>query len=176
MESTDNTTKPQKSNLHIKDLIQKINKFLSDEKPSDILIIKAHLLCEYYINQILILRETCSVKDIESLTFNEKIQKAFNLNDKDEKLIFDYTNRLNKLRNKVGHELEYSLSESDVDSLGYIQGKEYILEKYDYETDIERLRTILRLIVIQTALLLIGSVKKEKASKETVKISPKPNQ
>jgi hypothetical protein len=151
-----------KANLHITDLIGKIDKFLSDEKPADILIIKAHLLCEYYVNQLLVFREKCSHQELESLTFNQKINKAFNLSDKKEKVSFDYTNKLNKLRNKVGHELEYSLSESDIDTLGYVQGKEYILNKYDHETDVERLRSILNTIVINVALLLINNVMVEK--------------
>lgn len=151
-----------KENLHIADLIKKINKFLSDEKPADILIIKAHLLCEYYINQLLIFREKCSHQELESLTFSQKINKTFSLNDKNEKISFDYINKLNKLRNKVGHELEYSLSESDIDALGYVQGKEYIVNKYDHETDVERLRSILNTIVINIALLLINSVMIEK--------------
>ncbi|MEK7579277.1 MAG: hypothetical protein AAB460_01970 [Patescibacteria group bacterium] len=167
-----NQDKPKHKNFQIADLIKKIKTFLSDEKPSDILIIKAHLLCEYYINQILILREACSLKDMESFTFNEKIQKAFNLDDLLEKRTFDYVNRLNKLRNKVGHELEYTLSESDVDALGYVQGKEYILEKYDYETDLERLRNVLNTIVIDTALLLISSIKVER---QKVKTTPETN-
>ncbi|MES2416224.1 MAG: hypothetical protein V4504_00790 [Patescibacteria group bacterium] len=162
--------KQKEKNFHITDLIKKINKFLSEEKSADILIIKAHLLCEYYVNQILILREKCSHKEVESLTFKEKITKALDLNDTGEKLIFDYINKLNKLRNKVGHELEYTLSESDVDSLGYVQGKEYILNKFEHETDLERLRSVLNTIVIKTALLLINSVdlERKKIKQETV--------
>lgn len=160
--------KGKENNFHVKDLLRKINLFLDPEKPEDILIIKAHLLCEYYVNQLLILRETCSAKELESLTFNEKIKKAFKLDDKDEKLVFDYANRLNKLRNKVGHELDYTLSESDVDSLGYVQGKDYILNKYEFETDKERLQNILTTIVIHTALLLINIVRSERKGSETL--------
>ena len=135
------------------------------------MIIKSHLLSEYYINQILILREICSVKDIETWTFHEKIEKALNLTNAEEKLIFDYNNRLNKLRNKVGHELEYSLSESDIDSLGYVQGKDYILNKYEIETDLERLRSMLNNIVINTALILINSIAEEKKKEKNASIA-----
>ena len=163
-----NQDKQKNKDFHIVDLAKKIKTFLSDEKPSDVLIIKAHLLCEYYINQLLILREICSVKEMESFTFHEKIEKVFDLNNVEEKITFDYVNRLNRLRNKVGHELDYTLSESDVDLLGYVQGKEYIFQKYDYETDIERLRNVLNTIVIQTALLLIKSVRAEKRKNESL--------
>ena len=159
----------KENNFHVKNLLTKIKIFLSKEKPADILIIKAHLLCEYYVNQLLVLREICTAKELESLTFYEKIEKAFVLTDKKEKLTFDCVHRLNKLRNKVGHELEYSLSESDVDSLGYAQGKDYILNKYDVETNTERLHDVLTNIVIEIALLLINTVESEKKKK---KISP----
>lgn len=61
-----------KGNVHITDLVKKINKFLSNEKPADILIIKAHLLCEYYVNQLIVFREKCSHQELESLTFNQQ--------------------------------------------------------------------------------------------------------
>lgn len=153
-------------------MLRKISLFLGSEKSADILIMKAHLLCEYYLNQLLILREICSAKDLESWTFHEKIEKTLDLNNEKEKLIFDYVNRLNRLRNKVGHELEYTLSESDVDSLGYVQGKEYILNKYEVGTDIERLRNILTTIVVDTALLLITTVNKEKSKTKSLPATP----
>ncbi len=161
-------------NFHVDDLIKKINLYLGSEKSADILIIKSHLICEYYMNQLLILREICSAKKLERWNFYEKIKKTLNLNNEAEKLTFNYVNQLTKLRNKVGHKLEYTLSESDVDSLGYIQGKDYILNKYEIETDIERLRNILTTIIINVALLLINTVISEKGeTKSLPKISKK---
>lgn len=154
-----------KKDFHVDNLLKKVNIFLSEDKPADVLIIKAHLLCEYYINQLLILKEICSAKDIESQSFYQKMEKArtvFNFQDDLQKKAFEKIGRLNKLRNEVGHELNYALSESDVDALGYLDGKQYILDKYDVETDIERLRSILISVVVSIALLLMTIIKTEK--------------
>lgn len=47
---------------HIKALKKKVDKFLSVEMPADVLIIKTHLISEYYLNQILVLRELVRAK------------------------------------------------------------------------------------------------------------------
>ena len=137
------------------------------DSPSDTLIIKAHLLCEYYVNQLLILRGLCSFKEVDSLKFWEKIKKAFENGKPNEKLAFNYLNQLNKLRNRVGHELEYSLSESDVDSLGYVAGKDYILEKYKSDTNERRLRAVLERIVLCIAFIAINAIRDEIAKNES---------
>lgn len=54
-----------------------------------------------------------------------------------------------------------------MDSLGFEQGKEYILNKYKFENDEERLRDVLETIIIETAILLIRDVRKVK--KATIK-------
>lgn len=155
----------KRKDFHVHNLVDKIDTFLSEGKPADVLIIKAHLLCEYYINHLLILNGICTAAALKSLPFSakrEKVKPLFDFDNADHKKSFELLGRLNELRNKVGHELEYKLSESDVDNLGYMQGKQYILDKYDVETDTERLRNILTDLVINIALILINSVRKEK--------------
>lgn len=160
-----NSNQSNNKDYHLENLIKKLNTFLSNEKPADVLIIKAHLLCEYYLNHLLILKDVCTAGQVETLPFSVKKEKAkdlYDAQDKQKKQLFDLLGRLNKLRNKVGHELAYSLSESDVDSLGYLEGKQYILDKYNVETDTERLRDLLIKLVIQTAMLLITAIREEK--------------
>ena len=73
--------------------------------------------------------------------------------------------KLNQLRNKVGHELEYVLAESDVDNLGYIRGQSYILNKYDFENLNDLLHDTLETIVIDVAMhvyIMVDTMKKEK--------------
>jgi len=162
----------QKSELskHLRVLKDKLVRFLSPQTPPDVLIIKSHLICEYYLNQILILKGICSADQINNLSFSEKNEKALDKNIIIEKSSYDALKILNKLRNKVGHELEYVLSESDVDSLGFIQGKEYILNKYDFETLAEQLRDTLTDVVINIAVRLFKLVEAQKtASSEMVK-------
>jgi|GEM_PF-2965161 len=154
---------------HSRALKEKINKFLSAEKPSDVLIIKAHLICEYYLNQILIVKNISNAQEIDKLGFYEKVNKALNIQNHEEKKLRERLIKLNKLRNKVGHELEYILSEFDVDSLGYLTGKEYILSKYDFDTIQELLRYTLCLIVIDIAMLVFGFVSNEKMTRKFLK-------
>lgn len=149
---------------HIRVLRGKIDKFLSKEKPSDVLIIKSHLICEYYINQILIVKNSCTAKELTNITFYDKVNRAFDAKKTDEKIFHDKMIGLNKLRNKVGHELEYVLSESDVDALGYITGKDYVFEKYDYSETDDLLRNTLTMIVVEVSMFLFQLISKEKTS------------
>jgi hypothetical protein len=151
---------------HYRVLTDKLKRFLSKESPSDVLIIKAHLICEYYLNQILILRELCTSKDLSKFTFNDKLEKSLDKTDGKEKDSFEAIKKLNKLRNKIGHELEYSLSESDIDDLGFLRGKEYILEKYDFETLPELLRNTLTIIVIDLSFIVFSIVDSQKKGPE----------
>lgn len=57
------------------------------------------------------------------MTYCQKLDVALNKNIPYEKNLHEELIALNKLRNKVGHELEFEVSESDIDTLGYTQGK-----------------------------------------------------
>ena len=152
----------------IKTLMEKIDRFLSEKNPSDVLIIKSHLICEYYLNQILILNGKSTAKEIDKLSFFDKANKAFDLQNQGQKNTHDRIVKLNQLRNRVGHELEYTLSESDVDTLGYFTGKEYVLKKYEFDKLEDLLRNTLIDIVVEVALIVINIVKLEKKNKTAV--------
>ncbi len=154
---------------HQRVLIEKIKSFLATEKPSDVLIIKAHLICEYYLNQILILKKLCTAKQISEKGFFEKCNLALDITKADENECRDSLLGLNKLRNKVGHELEYLLSETDVDSLGFLKGEVYILKKYDFDSLQELLRNTLIGIVIDLSLIVFSLVYDIKKHKEVTK-------
>lgn len=151
---------------HYRALTDKLKRFLSKESPSDVLIIKAHLICEYYLNQILILKDLCTSRDLYKLTFHEKSEKALSKADKKENDSLEAIKKLNRLRNKIGHELEYSLSESDVDELGFLRGKDYVIEKYDFETLPDLLRNTLTVIVIDLSFLVFQLVVSQKKALE----------
>lgn len=158
-------TEKQKSEIknHLRVLKDKLIKFLINGTSPDILIIKSHLICEYYLNQILILKEICSANNINTMVFAEKNNKALDQSVLNEKLSYDSLKILNNLRNKVGHELEYVLSESDIDNLGFLRGKNYILDKYSFETLSDQLRSILTDVVIDIAMVLFKLVETEKS-------------
>lgn len=156
---------------HANNFIEKIKKFLSSENPSDVLIIKAHLLCEYYFDQMLILKELTSANDLKKLTFFHKVKK---ISENDSSMKSDEQFRkainlcygLNKLRNKVGHELDFVLAESDVDGLGYIIGKSYILKKHDFKSLEHNLLDILQNIVTEVNILCSSLIFTEKFKKD----------
>ena len=146
---------------HITPLREKLSKFLAQDKPTDVLIIKAHLICEYYLNQILIIKESCNANELNRISFSQKNERALNRENQFERQSSDSLRILNRIRNRVGHELEYVLSEADVDALGYVQGKEYILRKYDSSDLSALLRWVLIIIATDIALVLFGLVKKQ---------------
>jgi hypothetical protein len=104
-------------------------------------------LTEYYLNQFLVITSSEEIVNIDNLSYAQKLQQA----EKDKffrKKTLMLLTRLNKLRNKVGHELEYKLSESDIDSLGYVFGKKYIIDKYEVSDKKELLHRYMIKIVI----------------------------
>jgi len=153
---------------HRRFLQSKIDIYLSIDKPSDVLIIKSHLICEYYLDQILIIKNSCPAKELRNLTFFKKMNLAFNSNNVEEKNLLDQISELNKLRNKVGHELEYTLSESDIDALGFYVGKDYIFRKYDlkYANINYLLGHTLGTIVIEVSMFLFKTVSLEKLNQK----------
>jgi hypothetical protein len=172
--TNNNTEKEKVSDIdrHIRVVRQKIDTYLSSSQSSDVLIIKAHLICEYYLNQILLVKEVCDSNEMRKLSFFEKSQKAFDLNNAREKLIYRKVKALNDIRNKTGHELEYTLTESDVDELGYVDGKEYVFKKYDFDEIEKTLHYILINTVLDISLFLFTLIKKEKTSLEKGQAEP----
>lgn len=151
---------------HIGVLVDKIDTFLVIGNPSDVLIIKAHLICEYYLNQILILKGLRVAREIDKLTFHQKRCIALDTSNKKEHETSEALAALNRLRNRVGHELEYKLTEADVDSLGYCDGKDYILQKYELENNLQELLVeVLKGIVIDASVCVYRIVKSERQAK-----------
>ena len=148
---------------HSRALQEKLKRFLAKENAPDVLIIKAHLICEYYLTQVLILKESYTSNELYKLSFSEKLEKALDKADKIEDFSYKQIKKLNKLRNKIGHELEYSLSEADIDELGFLRGKEYIFEKYDYETLPDLLRTTLKEIIVNVSFIVFKLVQNQKS-------------
>lgn len=144
---------------HIAVFKGKVDKYLPSGLSADVLILRAHLICEYYLNQILILKHKVDAKKIDELRFFEKLDLAFDKSDTYEKNIFDRVNKLNKLRNRVGHELEYVLSEYDVDLIGFYNGEKYIAKKYDLSNDLNiLLRDVLLEIIIDLSVVILTGI------------------
>jgi hypothetical protein len=145
---------------HYNELHAKITKHLNSAEP-DVLIIKTHLICEYYLSQLIALENGSFLK----LNFPDKVSRAIKHNEQTCEIL----RLLNTLRNKIGHELNYTLSESDIDSLGYklYSSQEYVIKKYDYENEVDLLRAVLIKIVIKLAVLVEIKVEELKPKTES---------
>jgi hypothetical protein len=166
MSDKENNSEVPEIKKHIRVVQQKIDTYLADTQSPEVLIIKSHLICEYYLNQILLVKEVCDSNEMRKFTFFDKTQKAFDLNNSFEKYIYRKVKALNDIRNKTGHELEYILTESDVDTLGYINGKEYVLKKYDFDNIEKTLHFILVDTVLDVSLCLFRLITREKKALE----------
>lgn len=150
----ENTNNPEKKELPrvlelIDKMFDKFDRHIAIKGNSVIVLLRSHLLVEYYLNQLIIIYGGVSgYKKCEEADFFEKIDYIEQL-----KLILpercDAIRRLNKIRNKLSHELEYEISESDIDSIGFCLGKGYIAEKFKKEMSSEKLLDyVLRMVVI----------------------------
>lgn len=162
----DEKTFSQDFKRHGEHLNKKIRDYLHDETSTGLLIIKTHLIAENYLNQILVLKNSVKATKIDNLTFHDKNEKAFDLNTPIEAMAHAYLTRLNKIRNRVGHDLEYVVAEADIDSLGYIQGQEYIFNKYQIEDSLALLKNVLIHITVILSFVVYKVIKDLK-SKET---------
>jgi len=93
------------------------------------MILKSHLLAEYYIDQFIALGIPRG--DIilnKGFSFSQKLTILESLNIA-EKNIIDSLGALNRLRNRCTHDMDYKISESDIDKIGFLQGKSYFNDK-----------------------------------------------
>ena len=129
------------------------------------LVIKAHLISEYYLNQLIALEDI----NFQKLNYPGKIDRTTSAESTLNIVLY----ALNKLRNKIGHELDYALSESDIDGLGYklYSKKEYVIKKYDTEDKMDLLRAILVSIIIKLSVqveIKIKQIKNEMGTEKKV--------
>ena len=118
-----------------------------------LMILKALLLAEYYIDQIISLEiPRGDILLDNNFTFSQKLIMVKALNVMDNSL-WDSINALNKLRNRGAHDMEYKISETDIDKIGFPQGKTYTELKEKQSLD---KKTLLHLTLISTISPLDG--------------------
>ena len=118
-----------------------------------LMVLKALLLAEYYIDQIISLEiPRGDILLDNNFTFSQKliIVKALNIMDNG---LWDSINALNKLRNRGAHDMEYKISETDIDKIGFPQGKAYTELKEKQTLD---KKSLLHLTLISTVSPLDG--------------------
>ncbi len=113
-------------------LLEYFNRHIPKSADLEYIALRAHLLAEYYLNHLLILKcGSHKLEDIENLSFYSKVCKLKELNINHlESWVINLLLKLNKIRNNLSHSLEYKISEADIDSLGFSFGKEYIYRKF----------------------------------------------
>lgn len=134
------------------------------------MILRTHLLAEYYLNHIIMAQMARGDILTESrISFSQKIIIVEALNVVRKKLI-DSLKRLNKVRNDCTHSLDYKITESDVDKIGGPFGQDYLdIKKRHLRSTKELLHWTLALPIIHLQVatgkdLIKDDLKNEKDS------------
>lgn len=121
-----------------KEVIAMVDRLIADfsrhvEAETDLtnVLLKGHLLVENYMSSLVVLLYDTEL-NVSRLSFYDKVKRI------EEKKIINpnYVRSLfalNDLRNAIAHELEYKVTESSIDSIGFYLGKEYIIQKHTHE-------------------------------------------
>ena len=112
---------------HFKDFEQHI----VQEKDLSIILLKGHLLIEYYLEHLVLLFFDKS-KKVSKMGFYGKVcalreKNVFNVG------VEKHLLELNDVRNSLAHRLDFQISTYEIDKIGYNMGKDYILKKLDLE-------------------------------------------
>ena len=107
---------------------------LEAESPEVGKLLRIHLLVEHYLDQIL----KKEMKKGDILTKGNRVSVFRKINIVEAMDIFpahiiEGLYKLNSLRNKCVHSLEYKISESDLDEIGELFGEEYSEMKSEYK-------------------------------------------
>lgn len=115
----------------IKILIGDFIKHIEPEKQPFVILLKGHLLLEYYLNQIVLLYAK-GIKNVERRGFFDKVS-LLKTTDGDlfKQETFSSLLRLNELRNRLSHSLNFKITPSEIDTVGFCLGKNYVLAKYE---------------------------------------------
>lgn len=143
--------KAKKEEKSIRAYSRFVNETNSDDPVTKVL--RAHLLAEYYIDQLLIiLLPYGNILIDQKFTFYHKINilKALDvLTERD----FSSIRALNSLRNDCSHVLSYEIGEKDIDKLGLPFGAKYIDEKDEFSSPVKHLHyCLMRIIATLDAL------------------------
>lgn len=126
-----------------KDLIKEESKRLLDKQFDDFfkyitkgdssaILLKGHLLVEHYLDHAMLL-----ILDKDAKVYKKSFySKIFELKSKDcfweHSVAIDCLSALNKVRNELAHRLDlnFNVTLSQIDIIGYPLGKEYIIKRY----------------------------------------------
>jgi len=149
----------EKESIPIEQLVEhEFDKFKEVVNPTDsevTMILRAHLLAEYYINRLIEAELSCGYFITkEKITFYNKliIIKAFGIPIKGKEGVCFSLSGLNNLRNSCAHVINYKISENDIDKIGLPLGRRYTQLKF------EPLKNLKSLLYRTLGLLLINDL------------------
>ncbi len=122
---------------------KRFSKAVTESNELVTIVLRTHLLCEYYMDQIImakIPRGDYLIDDSRvSFSFKIKLLKSLNFLSSEKTYLLDSANGLNKVRNNCSHTLDYTITESDIDRIGKPQGIEYLEQKKKAGEDFRKL-------------------------------------
>ena len=74
-------------------------------------VLTLHLFCEHWLNQILL--KFCPAEDLTNFQYARKLQIVYAI-EKIPKMLFENLKELNRLRNKVAHNLDFDFTKMDL--------------------------------------------------------------
>ena len=123
---------------------------VGNEEDTSVILLKGHLLVEYYLEQLMILSAD-SLGQYSRMGFSQKVEHLRTRAFKDYPRLVAILKSLNSTRNNMAHNVRYVVSRGEIDSIGNILGKEYILELYRHDSfnDVTMLKWLIRNIVME---------------------------
>lgn len=100
--------------------------------------LRCHLLTEYYIDQIIASKLPRGDLLVKQLSYSMKLSLLEALNDIPSNDLQSLRG-LNRVRNQGSHEMDYAITEADIDKIGLSYGREYIALKNKHHSDLRQL-------------------------------------
>lgn len=102
------------------------------------IVLRLHLLAEFFLDQIIIAKLSRGDLLVDHFTFIQKLRIVDSFSVLEHKEV-DSLRNLNTVRNRCSHDLDYQLTESDIDRIGRPFGKQYADIKTENHENIKNL-------------------------------------
>ncbi len=172
------TTEIKKENNHLVNLVDKIledfNKRVKSEQDISNVLLKGHLLVENMLREDLAILDI--TKGINRISFYEKTKRLSETSTGTVEMlgivkeIVPILFALNETRNNLAHNLEFKVSETDVNNIGLNIGSSFILQKYKTGSSNTRENLLFCLDYIVDKLALIIFVRIEELKTKSVPV------
>jgi hypothetical protein len=138
------------------DFLKFTKTILPDSDPVS-MILKCHLLAEFYLDRLInIMMPRGDIITESRFQFSEKL-KIIDALDILNKKIIDSLGKLNSIRNDCSHVLDYIISETDIEKLGMCFRDDYLIDKKQHGSDQKKL---LRMVLMSIMARTTGAVRR----------------